>query len=63
MLLLPRMTRKELVDIAKASEFHDREEVKVFIELLESRGLFTEATDDEIEEYDSIDDSFYGEGH
>lgn len=63
MILVQRITRMLLVDIAKASEFHDREEIKVFIKSLEARGLFTEATEDEIEEYDSIDDSFYGEGY
>ena len=63
MSLIARITRVFLVDIAKASEYHDQAEMRAFVEKLESRGLYTEATQDEIEEYDLIEETYYGQGY
>lgn len=53
------MTRKVLVGIASSSEFSNSQEVINFIAKLQSRGIYTEATEDEIEEYDLIDEVLY----
>ena len=61
MLKMDRISRKNLVDIAKTSEVSDNSEIELFIEKMENLGLYTYATDDDIEEYDDLYDSLIGE--
>ena len=49
--------RKFLVDVAKASDSKMTEEMVAFIEKLTADGLYTEASKDEIELFDSLFDA------
>lgn len=53
-MYIAAITRIDLIKFAEASEIADVEEVKAFISDLIAKGQYTEATEDEIEEYDEI---------
>ena len=46
--------RKFLVDVAKVADAEMTEEMAAFIEKLTADGLYTEATEDEIELFDQL---------
>jgi len=54
MASLAALTRKELIKIAETSEVANTKKVQEFIAKLIRRGQYTEATEDEIEEYDTL---------
>lgn len=57
-MFIQDILRTELIKIAQASEIKDHQEVKEFITSLETKGKYTEATEDEIEELDNLYDRF-----
>ena len=59
---LQAITRTDLIKIAQTSEIASTQQVKEFIGDLISRGQYTEATEDEIEELDEIYESLLEAG-
>ena len=54
MLKIEEITRTFLIEVAKASAVSGTEEIKSFVAKLIAAGQYTEATEDEIEELDTI---------
>ena len=53
--------RSELAEVIRASEFNDDHIAKEFATELEKLG--GDASQDELEKYDDMDDMFFGSGH
>ena len=60
MLTIPKMSRADLIKIAKGSNFEMTPKMKIFLFGLESLGQYTEATEDEMEEFDELLDEMEG---
>jgi len=60
MLTIPKMSRADLIKIAKASPFEMTPKMKIFLFGLESLGQYTEATEDELEKFDAYLDEMEG---
>ena len=54
MIKMQEIMRKFLVDVAKVADAEMTEEMAAFIEKLTADGLYTEATEDEIELFDQL---------
>ena len=59
-LTIPKMSRADLIKIAKASPCEMTPKMKIFLFGLESLGQYTEATEDEMEEFDELLDEMEG---
>ena len=60
MMTIAPTSRRDLAEIAKSSEASGHRSIIAFVSRLEMAGLYGDATEDEIEEYDDLDEEMNG---